>query len=104
MVPCAGWYGSRTSTLPPADSTRGRFSPRRTTNAPAAFRSCARTRTGPHFACRCSRDRVINALKTLGPAELRDMAEKDAGADLTCDFCSASYRIEADELLRLASR
>ena len=58
----------------------------------------------PHFACRCSRDRVINALKTLGPAELRDMAERDAGADLTCDFCSASYRIEADELLRLASR
>jgi molecular chaperone Hsp33 len=58
----------------------------------------------PHFACRCSRERVLNALRTLGPEELDDMAEKDHGADLTCDFCSATYRIEADELIRLASR
>lgn len=56
------------------------------------------------FACRCSRDRVLKALQTIGGAELRDMAEKDGGAELTCDFCSATYRIEAEELLRLASR
>jgi molecular chaperone Hsp33 len=58
----------------------------------------------PHFACRCSRERVLRALKSLPSEELEDMAHKDRGADLTCDFCSATYRIEADELLRLASR
>src|SRR5207302_4401309 len=48
----------------------------------------------PHFACRCSRDRVLSPPKTLGSAELRDMDEKDSDAHLTCDFCCASYRVE----------
>jgi redox-regulated HSP33 family molecular chaperone len=38
----------------------------------------------------------------LGTTELLDMAVKDGGATLTCDFCAASYRLTAEELLRLA--
>ncbi|GAC1337614.1 MAG: Hsp33 family molecular chaperone HslO [Myxococcales bacterium] len=57
----------------------------------------------PRFACRCSRERVVRALSTLGAAELRDMAERDGGAEASCDFCAASYRISARELLDLAS-
>lgn len=56
----------------------------------------------PRFECRCSRARVVRALSTLGAAELRDMAGKDGGAEATCDFCAASYRISATELLELA--
>lgn len=56
----------------------------------------------PRFACRCSRDRVIGALATLGKAELREMAGKDGGAEATCDFCAAVYRVSAQELLELA--
>ena len=56
----------------------------------------------PRFACRCSRERVVRALSTLGEAELRDMAERDGGAEASCDFCAASYRISASELLELA--
>jgi molecular chaperone Hsp33 len=56
----------------------------------------------PRFECRCSRARVVRALATLGAAELRDMAGKDGGAEATCDFCAASYRISATELLELA--
>jgi molecular chaperone Hsp33 len=57
----------------------------------------------PRFLCRCSRERVVRALSTLGSAELRDMAERDGGAEASCDFCAASYRISARELLELAS-
>ena len=56
----------------------------------------------PRFSCRCSRTRVVRALETLGPAELRDMAAKDGGAEATCDFCAEVYRIGAAELLALA--
>jgi len=56
----------------------------------------------PRFACRCSRARLLRALRTLGKAELRDMATKDGGASVTCDFCAAAYRLEAAELLELA--
>lgn len=56
----------------------------------------------PRFSCRCSRGRVERALRSLGSLELRDMAAKDGGANLTCDFCNAAYAFSADELLRIA--
>jgi molecular chaperone Hsp33 len=56
----------------------------------------------PRFACRCSRERVEHALRSLGAAELREMAANDGGANLTCDFCTAAYAFSADELLSIA--
>jgi molecular chaperone Hsp33 len=56
----------------------------------------------PRFACRCSRDRVMRALRSLGGPELGDMAARDGGADLTCDFCNAAYSFSAAELLQIA--
>ena len=56
----------------------------------------------PRFGCRCSRERVQRALRSLGKEELRDMAAKDGGAHLTCDFCNAGYAFSAEELLQLA--
>jgi len=60
------------------------------------------TEVRPRFACRCSRERVVRALATLGIAELKDMAGRDGGASATCDFCAAVYQISATELLELA--
>ncbi len=60
------------------------------------------TEVRPRFACRCSRERVVRALATLGVAELKDMASRDGGASATCDFCAAVYQISATELLELA--
>jgi molecular chaperone Hsp33 len=57
----------------------------------------------PRFQCRCSRERVTGALRTLEPAELRDMAVRDRGAVCSCDFCGESYRISAEELLQYAA-
>ena len=53
------------------------------------------------FSCRCSGDRVIGALKILGTDELRDMIEKDNGAEVTCEFCNEIYQIPRTELEQL---
>jgi molecular chaperone Hsp33 len=57
----------------------------------------------PRFQCRCSRERVTSALRTLEPVDLRDMAERDKGAVCYCDFCGETYRISAEELLQFAT-
>ena len=55
----------------------------------------------PRFSCRCSRERVVRALRSLGARQLREMAEKDGGARLTCDFCNAAYTFSASDLVAL---
>lgn len=53
------------------------------------------------FNCGCSFDRVCNALKLLGEAELQDMIAKDDGAEATCDFCGNIYRANSFHLSKL---
>jgi len=55
------------------------------------------------FQCNCSYERVLGALKLLGEAELRDMIEKDNGAEATCHFCGEVYQANSDELAQLIS-
>jgi molecular chaperone Hsp33 len=62
-----------------------------------------RTEVRPRFSCRCSRPRVERALRILGPVELRDMAQRDGGAEARCDFCATTYKLTRDELLQLAA-
>lgn len=50
------------------------------------------------FYCPCSRDRVLAALNLFGGEELRDMVEKDNGAEATCELCGEVYQIERQEL------
>src|SRR3954466_4417566 len=61
-----------------------------------------RTEMRPRFSCRSPRPKVERALRILGPAELRDMADKDGGAEARCDFCATTYRLTRDQLLDLA--
>lgn len=53
------------------------------------------------FHCPCSPDRMLDALKILGEAELKDMIEKDKGAEATCHFCNQVYRITMDQLTQV---
>lgn len=53
------------------------------------------------FHCRCSRSRMMGALKILGTDELQDMIEKDDGAEATCQFCNEVYHASSDDLASL---
>ncbi|MBN2360625.1 MAG: Hsp33 family molecular chaperone HslO [Deltaproteobacteria bacterium] len=53
------------------------------------------------WRCRCSYQRVLDALALLSPDELGQMAEMGEAASINCDFCRKSYEVSAFELLRL---
>jgi len=53
------------------------------------------------FQCRCSRERVRQALRLLGRAEIEELLREDGKADVTCEFCTAAYVLEAEELRSL---
>ena len=48
----------------------------------------------PRFACRCSRARVANMLRSLGAEELKSLIEERGEAEVGCDFCGVMYRFD----------
>lgn len=46
------------------------------------------------FRCKCSYQRAVNIVTLLGEEEVRDMLEKDNGAELTCHFCGEVYSLD----------
>lgn len=55
----------------------------------------------PALRCDCTRARIERALLSVGAEELRDMIERDGGAEVKCHFCNAAYRFSAAELAAL---
>ena len=53
------------------------------------------------FNCNCSSERLLGALNLLGEAEIKDMIEKDEGAEGTCHFCNEVYQASKDDLLKI---
>lgn len=53
------------------------------------------------YRCTCSRQRMERALVSLGAEELRDLAESQGQAQLTCQFCDKSYHFTKEELQEL---
>ena len=54
------------------------------------------------FACSCSRERVADVLRSLGPDEARG-AIQDGVAEVHCDFCGQGYRFEPEQIDALFS-
>ena len=52
----------------------------------------------PRFYCQCSRERALLIISALGREEIKDMIEKDNGAELICHFCNEAYQITGEEL------
>ncbi|WP_138419974.1 Hsp33 family molecular chaperone HslO [Aquibacillus sediminis] len=55
------------------------------------------------FSCRCSKERIEQAIKGLGNEEIDKMIEEDHGAEATCHFCNEIYSFNEDELQELKS-
>jgi molecular chaperone Hsp33 len=53
------------------------------------------------FKCSCSKERVINALVSLGREELTSITEQEEVIDVTCEFCREVYALSREELRRL---
>ncbi len=53
------------------------------------------------FYCNCSKERVSNALISLGKKELSEMIADDKPAEVSCQFCGRSYVFEVPELEEL---
>lgn len=48
------------------------------------------------FFCRCSKERFMEKLVTLGREELEDM-QRTAPAELVCQYCNSKYNIENED-------
>jgi molecular chaperone Hsp33 len=53
------------------------------------------------FRCNCSRGRVANMLRMLGPGEVRGVVAERGEVEVSCDFCGRRYvfdRVDAEQL------
>jgi molecular chaperone Hsp33 len=55
------------------------------------------------YQCGCTIDRMAEALKMLGKPELEEMLSNDRGAEVTCEFCANTYRLDDRQLQSLIS-
>ncbi|MEJ5210839.1 MAG: Hsp33 family molecular chaperone HslO [Burkholderiales bacterium] len=58
-----------------------------------------------HFACSCSRARVADMLRLLGPEEVRAIVAEQGRVEVTCEFCNQRYvfdSVDAEQLFAAA--
>lgn len=53
------------------------------------------------FKCKCSKERISNAIVGLGKDEIQQMIDEDHGAEATCNFCNEVYTFTEKELEEL---
>ncbi|OLS34531.1 Hsp33 family molecular chaperone [Alkalihalophilus pseudofirmus] len=53
------------------------------------------------FSCACSKERVANAITSLGAEEIQEMIDEDGGAETRCNFCNEVYAFDVAELEKL---
>ena len=50
------------------------------------------------FECNCGHDKFLNAIRSLGEAEIESMIKEDHGAEAQCHFCRNKYHYSEEEL------
>ncbi|GAB4197372.1 MAG: Hsp33 family molecular chaperone HslO [Sandaracinaceae bacterium] len=55
------------------------------------------------YRCRCSAERVLASLATVGKGELEDMIRKAEPLAITCDYCQQQYEVQPQMLQGLLS-
>jgi molecular chaperone Hsp33 len=57
--------------------------------------------TPVYFRCRCSRERVIGMLRSLGVEEIRSVLAERGEVEVRCDFCNRAYRFDTVDVEQL---
>jgi molecular chaperone Hsp33 len=50
------------------------------------------------YYCHCSRDRVLDALASIGTKDMEELIHKGETVPVQCEFCKAEYAVTRDEL------
>jgi len=53
------------------------------------------------FKCHCSRERIDDALISVGKHELQAILEEDGKAEVNCHFCNKTYHYDEKQLQAL---
>ncbi|WP_047980737.1 Hsp33 family molecular chaperone HslO [Ornithinibacillus contaminans] len=53
------------------------------------------------FSCKCSKERLAQAIIGLGKDEIQQMIDEDHGAEASCHFCNETYTFTEEELKEL---
>ncbi len=53
------------------------------------------------YMCDCSKERVEQAVISLGRKEIASMIEEDQPVEVVCDFCRTKYIFSTDELMKI---
>ncbi|MTI69763.1 MAG: Hsp33 family molecular chaperone HslO [Firmicutes bacterium] len=54
-----------------------------------------------NFSCDCSKERMKEALISLGEKEIKEIIQQDEKAELVCHFCNTKYNFKKGELQEL---
>lgn len=57
----------------------------------------------PKWYCDCSKERMANALKSLGKEDLTHLKTKDKTTEIHCHFCNTNYLFNKEELTEIIS-
>jgi molecular chaperone Hsp33 len=55
------------------------------------------------FRCRCSRDRVVGMLRSLGAEEIRSVLAERGSVEVRCDFCNRAYQFDPVDIEQIFS-
>lgn len=57
-----------------------------------------------YWNCNCSKERMENALMTIGKEDLTEILEEDGQAELACQFCDSKYLFSKEDLEQMLSK
>lgn len=55
------------------------------------------------YKCRCSREKILGALETLGQEDISAMSQ-DEETEVHCQFCNETYKFSGEEIARLLKK
>ena len=87
---------------PVTEMIREGMSPRRMMEEAVGRKVVVREEKELTYFCACTRDRMQDALVTLGAGDLASMARGGKNTTVRCEFCHATYLVSREELAFLA--